>query len=156
MISTQRQYIEIILYLCTMNKIDFRTLSETERFAFRRQAIRLKKSGRSQKEIAQIIGIRPATICQWCKDYDHEGQKGLTAKKRGVKSEDNRHHAGSIETKLCLVDTQSCKRIGLAGVTNNYCRDHYGGLFEEMGFYASKAQETSIRTMSKGRSKVVE
>ena len=73
-----------------MNKIDFRILSETERFAFRRQAIRLKKSGRSQKEIAQIIGIRPATICQWCKDYDHEGQNGLIAKKRGVKSEDGK------------------------------------------------------------------
>ena len=70
-----------------MNKIDFRTLSETERFTFRRQAIRLKKSGRSQKEIARIIGIKPATICQWCKDYDNEDQKGLIAKKRGVKSE---------------------------------------------------------------------
>ncbi|WP_260425612.1 transposase, partial [Tannerella forsythia] len=37
-LSTKLQYIEIILHLCTMNKIDFRTLSETERFAFRRQA----------------------------------------------------------------------------------------------------------------------
>ncbi|WP_373828823.1 IS630 family transposase [Bacteroides heparinolyticus] len=80
-----------------MNKIDFRTLSETERFAFRRQAIRLKKSGRSQKEIAQIIGIRPATICQWCKDYEHEGQKGLIAKKRGVKSEDKKLLSDSQE-----------------------------------------------------------
>lgn len=61
-----------------------------------------------------------------------------------------------IEIRLCLVDTQGCKRIGRAGVTNNHCRDHHGGLFEEMRFYASKAQETSIRTMSKGRSKVVE
>lgn len=49
-----------------------------------------KKSGRSQKEIAQIIGIRPATICQWCKDYDNKGQNGLIAKKRGVKSEDGK------------------------------------------------------------------
>ena len=96
-LSTRRQYIEIILYLCTMNKIDFRTLLETERFAFRRQAIRLKKSGRSQKEIAQIIGIRPATICQWCKDYDHKGQKGLIAKKRGVKSEDKKLLSDSQE-----------------------------------------------------------
>ena len=80
-----------------MNKIDFRTLLETERFAFRRQTIRLKKSGRSQKEIAQIIGIRPATICQWCKDYDHKGQKGLIAKKRGVKSEDKKLLSDSQE-----------------------------------------------------------
>ena len=120
-----------------MNKIDFRTLSETERFAFRRQAIRLRKSGRSQKEIARIIGIRPATICQWCKDYDHEGQKGLIAKKRGVKSEDKKFLSDSQERLIqkMITDTmpdqlklnfalwtrKAVKELAPAGVTNNHC-----------------------------------
>ncbi|WP_185711609.1 transposase, partial [Tannerella forsythia] len=81
-----------------------------ERFAFRRQAIRLKKSGRSQKEIAQIIGIRPATICQWCKDYEHEGQKGLIAKKRGVKSEDKKLLSDSQELLIQKMITDTILR----------------------------------------------
>ncbi|RRD55128.1 IS630 family transposase, partial [Tannerella forsythia] len=72
--------------------------------------MRLKKSGRSQKEIAQIIGIRPATICQWCKDYEHEGQKGLIAKKRGVKSEDKKLLSDSQELLIQKMITDTILR----------------------------------------------
>lgn len=71
-----------------MNKIDFRTLPEQERLAFRKQAIRLIKSGEKKKKVAELIGVKPGTISEWWKDYQSKGLKGLESKKKGVKSED--------------------------------------------------------------------
>lgn len=47
------------------------------------------------------------------------------------------------------MDTQSCKRIGRAGVTNNHCRDRYGGLFEEMGFTPQKPKKQAYEQCPK-------
>ena len=41
-----------------MKKVDFRTLSSEERYAFRKRAITLIKSGEKQKTIAQLFGVR--------------------------------------------------------------------------------------------------
>lgn len=71
-----------------MEKIDFRTLSEQEQLGFRKQAIKLIKSGRKKGEVAEIIGVRSASISEWWKNYKENGIKGLSSKKRGVKSED--------------------------------------------------------------------
>ncbi len=73
-----------------MEKIDFRTLSEQERLAFRKQAINLIKSGRKKQEVAEIVGVRPSSISSWWKDYKTNGLKGLESKKSGVKSEDKK------------------------------------------------------------------
>jgi len=87
---TRRQYIRIITYLCGMEKIDFRTLTEDTRLAFRERAISLIKSGKPKGEVAEILGVQAGTISAWWKNYQSSGKKGLVAKKRGVKSEDKK------------------------------------------------------------------
>lgn len=71
-----------------MEKMDFRTLSSDERFSFRNRAITLVKSGKKQKEVAEIFGVRTNTISDWMKTYHQQGIKGLKDKAKGPKSED--------------------------------------------------------------------
>ena len=99
-------YRNYFVYL-RMEKTDFRTMSEPERLAFRKQAIRLIKSGRPKKEVSEIIGIRQATISQWWKDYQSFGFKGLESKKKGVKSEDKKLLSKEQELAIqkMIVDT---------------------------------------------------
>ena len=68
-----------------MKKIDARTLKPEVQQQLRNQAIRLRKSGRSYKEIAEIVGVHLGTVCRWCKTYTREGAKGVQVKKRGRK-----------------------------------------------------------------------
>ena len=78
------------MYLYGMEKMDFRTLSSSERYHFRKRAVALIKSGKKQKEIALLFGVRPATVSSWLKAYTLLGNKGLQEKRRGVKSEDKK------------------------------------------------------------------
>ena len=66
-----------------MEKIDARKLSTEAQQALRHQAIRLKKAGRTYKEIGEIIGVQPTTVCQWYKAYQSGGAKAIRIKKRG-------------------------------------------------------------------------
>ena len=50
------------LYLRSMEKIDFRTVSEFERLALRKRAIRLIVSGTRKGVVADLIGVRPNTV----------------------------------------------------------------------------------------------
>ena len=68
-----------------MKKVDARTLKPEVQQQLRNQAIRLRKSGRRYKEIAEIVGVHLGTVCRWCKTYTREGAKGLRVKKRGRK-----------------------------------------------------------------------
>ena len=94
------------MYLCLMEKIDFRTLSEDTRLAFRERAISLIKSGKKKGEVAEIIGVQSGTISAWWKSYKLSGKKGLVAKKKGVKSEDKKllSHAQEIAIQKMIVD----------------------------------------------------
>lgn len=102
-----------------MEKIDFRNLSESERLAFRKQAIKLIKSGRKKIEVAEIIEVKAGTISEWWKASIQTGSKGLESKKKGVKSEDKKLLTDKEEQaiqkmivdkmpeqlRLCLMDT---------------------------------------------------
>ena len=70
--------------------MDFRRLSIEERYQFKKRAVTLVKSGKKQCEIAELYGIRTATVSSWMKDYKLYGNKGLMEKLRGVKSEDKK------------------------------------------------------------------
>ncbi len=83
-----------------MEKTDFRKMPESERLAFRKRAIKLIESGRKKSEVAAIIGVRPATITEWCKGFEHHGIKGLSSKKKGVKSEDKKLLSAAQETAV--------------------------------------------------------
>lgn len=73
-----------------MEKMDFRKLTSEERNKFRRRAVALKGSGRTQKEIAEIFGAREATVSSWIRSYKDSGGKVLKEGKRGVRSEDKK------------------------------------------------------------------
>lgn len=77
-------------YLYGMEKMDFRKLSIEERFQFKKRAITLIKSGKKQYEVAELYGIRAATVSSWMKAYKLHGTKGLKERLRGVKSEDKK------------------------------------------------------------------
>jgi len=71
-----------------MEKVDFRKLSSQERNSFRKRAITLIKSGKRQKEVAELFGIRTNTVSHWVKSYRLIGAKGLKDKPKGPNSED--------------------------------------------------------------------
>jgi len=66
-----------------MEKIDARKLAPEVQQQLRNQAIRLRKSGRKYKEIAEIVGVHFTTVCEWCKRCEREGVKAIQVKKRG-------------------------------------------------------------------------
>lgn len=70
-----------------MEKIDFRTLPEVTRDEIRRKAIKLVKSGKSQREVAKILEVHYNSVSTWCKKYKSGGLQSVKAKKRGVSSE---------------------------------------------------------------------
>ncbi|MEX2410668.1 MAG: IS630 family transposase [Candidatus Paceibacterota bacterium] len=70
--------------------MDFRTLSIEERYQFKKRAITLIKSGKKQYEIAELYGIRPATVSSWMRAYKLHGNNGLKERIRGVNSADKK------------------------------------------------------------------
>lgn len=66
-----------------MEKIDARKLNTEAQQQLRNQAIRLKKAGRTYKEIAEITGVHGTTACKWYKVYLRGGKTAVTIKKRG-------------------------------------------------------------------------
>ena len=66
-----------------MANIDARKLSTEAQQQIRNQAIRLKKSGRTYREISEIIGVHESGIGRWYRAYKRGGAKGVRIKKRG-------------------------------------------------------------------------
>ncbi len=83
-----------------MDKVDYRSLPETERFVMRKMAISLIKSGKKKKDVAQLLGVRPTSISEWVKKHKVNGIAGLKSKKRGVKSEDRKLLSDEQEKKV--------------------------------------------------------
>ena len=83
-----------------MEKTDFRKLTSSERYQFRKRTITLVNSGKTQKEVASLFGVRTATVSSWMQAYKKEGNKGLKENTRGVKSEDKKLLSKSQEQKI--------------------------------------------------------
>lgn len=66
-----------------MEKIDARKLSTDVQQELRYQVIRLRKQGRTFKEISAITGLNRSTCNMWWIRYQNEGKKVLKIKKRG-------------------------------------------------------------------------
>jgi transposase len=90
-----------------MEKLDFRTLSSDERYTFRKRAITLIKSGKKEKEIALLYGVRANTVGDWFKAYQLMGNNGLKDKVRGVKSEDKKllSRKQEVQVQKMILDT---------------------------------------------------
>lgn len=66
-----------------MEKIDARKLSTDAQQQLRYQVIRLRKQGRTHKEISAITGVSRSTCSTWWNLYKSEGKKALKIQKRG-------------------------------------------------------------------------
>ena len=66
-----------------MEKIDARKLSTDAQQQLRYQVIRLRKQGRTHKEISAITGVSRSTCSTWWSLYQKEGKSALKIKKRG-------------------------------------------------------------------------
>lgn len=83
-----------------MKEEDARKLSPDTQQQLRRQAIRLKKQGKKNTEIAEIVGVHRNTISGWWKTYEKEGLKGLNSKKRGFEIGQHRTLTSSQELEI--------------------------------------------------------
>jgi transposase len=68
-----------------VEKIDTRKLKPEVQQQFRNQVVRLRKAGRSYKEIGEIVGIHPTNACKVFKAYEKGGAKAIGLNKRGRK-----------------------------------------------------------------------
>jgi len=89
-----------------MEKPDARKLSQDVQYALRKQIVRLRKQGRSNKEVAQIVGATERHTSKIWQKYLREGSSAIKLGQRG------RRHGGSRkltseqehEVKKLLVD----------------------------------------------------
>ena len=90
-----------------MDKMDFRKLSSQERYIIRKRAVVLHKGGKTQVSIAELFGVRIATVSEWIKLYKSKGTKGLKDNKRGVKSESRKLISKQQEKQIqdMIIDT---------------------------------------------------
>jgi len=58
-----------MLYVSSMEKEDFRTVTEQARVVIRKKAILLILSGKKKKEVAVLFGVKNGTITDWFKSY---------------------------------------------------------------------------------------
>ena len=65
-----------------MENRDARKLSTEAQQELREMAIRLRESGKTYKQISQIIHVQLSTVCGWYKAYERGGKKALKIKKR--------------------------------------------------------------------------
>lgn len=66
-----------------MEKTDARKLKPEVQYELRKQAIRLRKTGMNQRQVAEILGVYPTTVSKWCRAYNKEGSRAIQVQKRG-------------------------------------------------------------------------
>jgi transposase len=69
-----------------MENTDTRKLKPEVQEQLRKQVVRLRKAGRTYKEISEIVGIHLTNACKIFKAYEKKGQSAIKAKKRGRKT----------------------------------------------------------------------
>lgn len=62
---------------------DARKFTTETQEQLRKQAIRLRKQGKTHKDIAEIVGVHKDTVWRWWKKYETSGAPGLKVQKRG-------------------------------------------------------------------------
>lgn len=83
-----------------MEKIDIRQLSDRERALLRRQVIRLRKQGKGNKEVAELLGLSVQTTSRWWQWHQREGDAMLAVPKRGRKYGEKRHLTAEQEKQI--------------------------------------------------------
>jgi len=83
-----------------MEKIDARTLSQEAQELQRKQIIRLRTSGRSHKDIAEIVGVSESHCSRVWSRYKKDGAKAITKGQRGRRHGDQRQLTPEQEETL--------------------------------------------------------
>ncbi len=83
-----------------MEKEDARKFTTETQEQLRKQAIRLRKHGKTYKGIAEIVGVHKDTVWKWWRKYKSCGAKGLKVQKRGRRYGAQRSLDISQETKI--------------------------------------------------------
>ena len=66
-----------------MQKVDARSISSLAQEHLRQLAVKAVLDGKKQKEVAELFGITPQTVCIWVKAYRLQGQGALKSKEKG-------------------------------------------------------------------------
>ena len=82
------------------DKVDLRTLKEAERFSLAKASVRMVNKGNKQKDVANLMGIRPTTISEWVKLYKEGGYNALRSDKKGAKPGKSKLINKEIESEL--------------------------------------------------------
>ncbi len=79
-------------------------MAPAEQEVVRRQALRLRTQGKTQGEIADILGISLSSVGRWCKAFKEHGAAAIKSRKQGEK----RHLSPDQEREIqqCLVEKQ--------------------------------------------------
>jgi len=83
-----------------MEKIDIRQLSDRERALLRKQVIRLRKQGKGNKEVSELLGLSVHNTSRWWQWHQREGDAMLAVPKRGRKYGEKRHLTAEQEKQI--------------------------------------------------------
>ncbi len=83
-----------------MEKIDARTLNQEAQEALRNQIVRLRKAGRSHKEIADIVGVTESHCSRVWTRYQKGGASSVAKGKRGRRQGEQRNLSAEQEAEI--------------------------------------------------------
>ena len=92
-----------------MQKVDARSISSSAQEHLRQLAVKAVLDGKKQKEVAELFGITPQTVCIWVKAYRLQGQGALNRNRK----------AGRREASSCLGRRHKLPRRSLIITRNN-------------------------------------
>lgn len=89
-----------------MEKTDARTLTQEAQEALRKQIVRLRKAGRPNKDIAEIVGVSESHCSRVWKRYQQDGLSAIAKGQRGRRHGDQRTLTADQEAdiKRLLID----------------------------------------------------
>lgn len=89
-----------------MEKIDARTLSPEAQHEIRKQVVRLRKQGLTNKMVARGVGISESHASTIWQSYKREGSKAISLGRRGRRPGEKRHltREQEAEVKRALID----------------------------------------------------
>ena len=115
-----------VVTMIRMEKTDIRRLKPEVQEQLRKQVVRLRKSGKSFKEISEIVGIHFTNTCKIFKAYEKDGPDAIKAKTRGRKKGSCRTLDPEQEKRLKKAITDNTpdqlkfpSRFGRAGLLKN-------------------------------------
>ena len=83
-----------------MQERDARTLGQATQAELRRQAIKMRKTGKSRGAVAEALGVHLKTITRWSGEHKKLGAAIFVARRRGAKPGGARHLSPEQEKTL--------------------------------------------------------